>query len=175
MVAKPRVGQLGTYLQVRNRASSSRIVVADPRAAEGSGDTEPFHRDLHGRAFHWAAVVGVQREWAGEAFLGPDRTFQDLGRKLGGLAVVNLPADDLAAEDADDEVEVEERPADRARQPCDIPAPAARQRMFTCARVRPDKGLLPQSWWVVSIWLPVLVSRRARPRRWFWPRSRNTL
>jgi len=90
--------------------------------------------------------VGVECQRASKAFPGPDRTSQDLGGELGGLAVVTLPAENLATTDIDDEAEVKHRPADRTRQPCDIPGPAARQRMFTCAGVRPDKGLLPQSW-----------------------------
>src|SRR3954467_10604521 len=99
------------------------IIVADPRPAVGGDDAEPLERGLHGGALHRAAVVGVQAEGAGEAALGPDRLAHEIGGQLGALAFVALPADDLAAEDVEDQVEVEEHAPDRAGHPGDVPAP----------------------------------------------------
>src|SRR3954471_17831971 len=83
------------------------VVVADPRPAVGGDDAEPLEGGLHGGALHWAAVVGVQDERAPEAALGPDRLAHELGGQLGPFALVDLPADDLAAVDVEDEVKVE--------------------------------------------------------------------
>lgn len=70
-VANPLGGQFGRYLQVRNRASSMRVVVADARTTIGRGDTQLFHCYFHalpGNAcFHareGAAIVGVQHRRA---------------------------------------------------------------------------------------------------------------
>src|SRR4051794_27829794 len=100
-----------------------RVIVADPRPAVGGDDTEPLEGGLHGGALHRAAVVGVQDEGAGEAALGPDRLAHEIGGQLGALALVDLPADDLAAVDVEDQVEVEEPAPDRAGHPGDVPAP----------------------------------------------------
>src|SRR5215203_2208748 len=100
-----------------------RVIVADPRSAVGGDDAEPLEGGLHGSALHWAAVVGVQDERAREAALGPDRTAHELGGQLGSFALVDLPADDLAAVDVEDQVEVEEPAPDRAGHPGDVPAP----------------------------------------------------
>ena len=59
----------------------------------------------------------MQDERAGEAALGPDRLAHEIGGVLGAFALVDLPADDLAAEDVEDQVEVEEHAPDRAGHP----------------------------------------------------------
>ena len=99
------------------------IVVRHPRSAERGDDAEPLHRHLHRRAFHRAAVVGVQHQRAGQTLLGPDRAAQQRGGKFGRFPVMHLPADDFAAVNVDDEIEVEERPGDRPRQPSYVPRP----------------------------------------------------
>ena len=48
---------------------------------------------------------------------------EERGGVLGGLLGVDLPADDLAAVDVEDEVEVEEDPAHGGGQIGDVPAP----------------------------------------------------
>src|ERR1700758_253592 len=62
-----------------------RVIVADPRPAVGGDDAG-----------------------AGEAALRPDRLAHELGGQLGTFAFVDLPADDLAAVDIEDQVEIEE-------------------------------------------------------------------
>src|SRR6478672_9987274 len=76
-----------------------------------------------GGALHRTAVVGMQHEGTGEAALGPDRFAHEIGGVLGAFARVDLPADDLAAEDVEDQVEVEEHAPDWTRHPGDVPAP----------------------------------------------------
>src|SRR5215218_10492451 len=99
------------------------VVVADPRSAVGGDDAEPLEGGLHGGALHRTAVVGMQHEGTGEAALGPDRFAHEIGGVLGAFARVDLPANDLAAEDVEDQVEVEEHPPDWTRPPGDVPAP----------------------------------------------------
>lgn len=105
------------------------IIIRHPGPAERRGLAESLHRDLHRGTLHRAAVVGMKNERAAQAPLGPDRALQDLRGELGRFAVVDLPADDLAAENVDDEVEVEERAGDRPRQPRYIPAPDLARRL----------------------------------------------
>ena len=64
---------------------------------------------LQSRAFHRAPVVGMEHERTGEAAFGPDGTAHDNGRVLRAFAAIDLPADDLAAEDVHHEVETEEQ------------------------------------------------------------------
>src|SRR4029453_11909471 len=132
-----------------------RVVVADPRPAVGGDDAEPLERGLHGGALHRAAVVGVQDEGGREAAPGPDRLAHEIGGQLGAFALVDLPADDLAAEDVEDQVEVEEPAPDRAGHPGaghpgDVPTPdlagtagaVAGRRLATRRRLGPAAMLL---------------------------------
>src|SRR3954447_2488665 len=59
----------------------------------------------------------------GEAALGPDRFAHEIGGVLGAFAVVDLPGNNLAAEDVEDQVEVEEHAPDWAGHPGDVPTP----------------------------------------------------
>src|SRR5215213_296602 len=127
-----------------------RVVVADPRPAVGGDDAEPLERGLHGGALHRTAIVGVQDERAREAALGPDRLADEIGGQLGALALVDLPAHDLAAEDIEDQVEVEEHAPDWTGHPGDVPAPdfagaagtVARGRLATRRRLGPAAMVL---------------------------------
>src|SRR3954467_11011038 len=79
-------------------------------------------------AFMVAPFIGLplsacSTRGAGEAALGPDRFAHEIGSVLGAFARVDLPANDLAAEDIEDQVEVEEHAPDRAGHPGDVPAP----------------------------------------------------
>ena len=127
---------VGRVLAGPEQRFGKRVVIADARPADRCDYTELLHLRLHRCAPHsmpgsacscmherGAAVVGMKNERTGQAPLGPDRALQDLGGELGRLAVVDLPADDLAAEDVDDEIEVEEGTGDRPRQPRYVPRP----------------------------------------------------
>src|SRR6185436_20821447 len=72
---------------------------------------------------HGPAVVGVQDELAGLDVLGRARRSDQGGRELHRLLLVDVPADDLAAPDVEDEVEVVEGPADTRTEVGDVPAP----------------------------------------------------
>src|SRR4051794_2500943 len=123
LAGEPRCRPVRPVLAGAEQGFGERVVVADPRPAVGGDDAEPLERDLHGGAFHRAAVVGVQHEGTRAAALGPDRLAHESGGEFGAFALVDLPADDLAAEDVEDQVEVEEPAPDRAGHPGDVPAP----------------------------------------------------
>ena len=69
--------------------------------------------------------------------------YQHPGGKLGRLAVVDFPADDLPAEDIDEEVKVEEGPRDG---PIPGKARRARRAATSCPGSRPGRALLPRRW-----------------------------
>src|SRR5919202_660634 len=106
-------------------------------------------------AFMVAPLIGLplsacRTRGAGEAALGPDRLAHEFGGQLGTLALVDLPADDLAAVDVEDQVEVEEHAPDRAGHPGDVPAPdlagtagaVAGRRLATRRRLGPTAMVL---------------------------------
>src|SRR3954454_12430404 len=120
---EPRCRPVRPVLAGAEQGFGERVVVADPWPAVGGDDAKPLEGGLHGRALHRAAVVGVQDKRAGEAALGPDRLAHEIGGQLGSFVLVDLPADDLAAVDIEDQVEVEEPAPDWAGHPGDVPAP----------------------------------------------------
>src|SRR3954470_797490 len=152
LAGEPRCWPVRPVLAGPEQGFGERVIVADPRPAVGGDDAEPLEGGLHGGALHRAAVVGVQDKRAGEAALGPDRLAHEIGGQLGALALVDLPADDLAAVDVEDQVEVEEPAPDRAGHPGDVPAPdlagtagaVAGRRLATRRRLGPAAmALLP--------------------------------
>src|SRR4051794_27630956 len=123
LAGEPRCWPVRPVLAGAEQGFGVRGIVADPWPAVGGNDAEPLEGGLHGRALHRAAVVGVQDKRAGEAALGPDRLTHEIGGQLGSFALVDLPADDLAAVDVEDQVEVEEHAPDWAGHPGDVPTP----------------------------------------------------
>src|SRR4051794_28230841 len=85
LAGEPRCRPVRPVLAGAEQGFGERVVVADPRPAVGGDDAEPLEGGLHGSAFHWAAVVGVQDEGAGEAALGPDRLPPVSGKLSGAL------------------------------------------------------------------------------------------
>src|SRR4051794_10826632 len=123
LAGEPRCWPVRPVLAGAEQGFGERVIIADPRPAVGGDDAEPRKGGLHGGTLHRTAVVGVQDERAGEAALGPDCAAHEFGGQLGALALVDLPADDLAAVDVEDQVEVEEPAPDRAGHPGDVPIP----------------------------------------------------
>src|SRR5215203_2078947 len=123
LAGEPRCRPVRSVLAGAEQGFGERVIIADPRPAVGGDDAEPLERGLHGGALHRTAVVGVQHEGPREAALGPDRLAHEIGGQLGAFALVDLPANDLAAENVEDQVEVEEHAPDRAGHPGDVPAP----------------------------------------------------
>ena len=100
-----------------------RIVIGDMRTAVALGYIKVDQQGGHGFGSHAGAAVGVQGEAArGDVLLGGGVGDQLLGQ-LGGLARGDHPADDVAAEDIQDQVQMEVRPLSGASQLGDVPGP----------------------------------------------------
>lgn len=103
-----------------------------PRRYKLSTKVSPF-RGLPGSAGRTQGPV--------HTLLGPYRLAHDLSGLDGRLALVDFPADDLAAVESHDQVEGEEQPLDRPRQPADVPGP----NLVGCP-CYPPRRLAP-GWW----------------------------
>ena len=73
------------------------IVIAHPRTAERGRDAQLAEHDLYGLALDRATIVTVEDQWLVDAAFPPDRLLHQLTGQHGTLAVVYLPAYDLAA------------------------------------------------------------------------------
>ena len=83
-----------------------RIVIRDMRPAVRFADIEVHEQRGNGFRAHAAAAVGVQRERAGDDALFVSRIGDDLFGELGRFPRGDHPADDIAAEDIEDDVQV---------------------------------------------------------------------
>ena len=108
---KPFVRPVRAIFAGAEQRLRERIVIADARSAVGCDDAKLFHSGFHRRTLHWAAVIGMQNQWAQGAFLSQNRLADQHRRQLCGLAFMNFPSHDLAAEDAHDQVELKNMPA----------------------------------------------------------------
>ena len=99
------------------------VVIADTRTAEGRGDAEPAQQGLDGRPLERAAVITMQHPRRVEDALTPHRAFHERPGLRTILNLMHFPADDLAAVHINDQIQAGELPADRSRQPGDVPAP----------------------------------------------------
>ena len=134
------------------------VVVADPGAAVGRGDAELLHRGFHRGTFHplpgsacpcmherGAAIVGVQNKRLHKASLGQHRLPDQGGRQVCTFALMHLPANNLAAEDVDDQIELEEHACHRPGHPGYVPGPdlAGRTGPIAGGRFAPNWRLGP--------------------------------
>ena len=89
----------------------------------GLGDAEIGQQEGHGLGPHGRTTVGVDSElaWLDELFGAG--FFDERGGKCGGFRQRHHPADEVAAEDIEEHVEIEVRPLHRAAQFRDVPAP----------------------------------------------------
>ena len=128
------------------------VIIADARARIGRLDAKPMQHSQHGGGLERGAVVAVQHRAYRHRMhaLGERRSPGQVSRVLGRVGVMHLEADDLAAVEVQDQVEIEPASLDLRRQKRDIPAPDV-------ARGGPDTR-----------------GGRARPRRFIWPCERST-
>src|SRR3954465_2615176 len=101
------------------------IIVADPGPRMRGRDAEPVQHGGDGGCLHARAVVAVQHRAGGAGMdaLGQRRAPDQMSRVLGLIGVVHLKADDLAAEEVEDDVEVEPAPLHPGVQERHIPTP----------------------------------------------------
>ena len=124
-VGKARGGEVGVVLGGAEQRLGISIVIADPGPGVRRRDAEPVQHGQHGRALHARAVVAVQHraQRLGVDALGQRRAPDQVGGVLGLVGVVHLVADDLAAEEVENEEQVEPAPLHVGRQERHIPAP----------------------------------------------------
>ena len=129
------------------------IVVADPWAAVGRGDAQFLHGGFHRRAFHGAAIVGVQNKRARDAALGQHSPSDQDGRQFRAFALMNFPAHDFPAEDIHYQIEVKEHARDWTRHPGYVPCPdlAGRTGLIAGGRFAPHRRLGPAPVMLLSI------------------------
>ncbi len=114
-------GEAGPVLQRLELRLGVGVVGRGVRAVVGLEHAEVGEQERDGLAGHRAAAVGVHRQLIGRDVL----LLADLGDEVLGdervLAVLDGPADGVAAEDVEDHVEVEVRPGRRALELGDVP------------------------------------------------------
>lgn len=117
----PRVA--GVVLHGLELALGEGVVVADVGAAEAVRDLEVAQQLGEGLGGHLGAAVVVQDERAGGGVVLVHGLLEEqLGQRC-GLGARDHPADDVAAEQVEHELEVEVGPLHRGAQPRDVPAP----------------------------------------------------
>ena len=104
-------------------AFRERIVVGGVRAAVRFGDAEIGEQEGGGLGFHGTATVGMQCQLAGRCGMLGGGVLEQRHEQRGAFSVSDAPANDSAAENIDDDVEVEVRPFGWPHQLCDIPGP----------------------------------------------------
>jgi len=115
--------EVGPVLQGLELRLGVRIVIRDMRATVGLGDVQIDQQCRDGFGAHAGAAIGVQRQGPGcDVFLLQCLGNEELGER-GGFALGNHPSDDVAAEDIEDDVQVEAGPFGRALQLGDVPTP----------------------------------------------------
>ena len=104
-------------------AFRERIVVGSVRPAVGFGDAEISEEERRGLGSHRSAAIGMQGQLAGRGGMLRGGVIEQRREQGGAFAVGDAPADDSAAEDVDDDVEIEVRPFRRPHQFCYVPGP----------------------------------------------------
>ena len=100
------------------------VVVADARAGVRGPQPQPMHHGQHRGCLERRAVIPVQHRLAIERVqvLGESRATQQVHSMLGVVGLVDLEADDLAAVQVQDQVQIEPTTHYRRRQVRHVPA-----------------------------------------------------
>jgi hypothetical protein len=106
--AAETLGEARLILQRLEVAFRKRVVIGGVRAVMRTGDAEIGQQEGGGLGFHRTAAVGVQRQLAGHDVVFRDRIVEQRLKQRGGLRVRDTPADDAAAEDVEDDIEIEQ-------------------------------------------------------------------
>ena len=116
-------GKAGVVLQGLELRLGEGVVVADPGAAQRAGDAEVGEQLRGALAGHGCAAVRMQGEHLGLDALLEARWLDEPAGQGGALALGDPPPHDISAEDVEQDVEGEVRPALRPEKPRDVPRP----------------------------------------------------
>jgi hypothetical protein len=104
-------------------AFGERVVVRGVRPVVRAGDPEIGEQEGGGLGFHRPAPIGMQGQLAGCHLVLGDGVLQQRLEEGGTFAIGDAPADHAAAEDVEDDVEVEVAPLGWPHQLGDVPGP----------------------------------------------------
>src|SRR5664279_2254537 len=117
------IGKLRSVLKGFELTFRVGIVIRDMRPTVRLGDSQICQQKSHRLGGHRGSAIGVEVELAGhDELLVAGVADQALG-ELGAFAIGYHPADDIAAEDVQDHVEIEIGPLHRPQQLGDVPTP----------------------------------------------------
>jgi hypothetical protein len=117
------LGKLRTIFERFEVRFGEGIIVRHVRAAMRLGHAEVGQEERDRLALHRGAAVRMKRELPGlNALLRAGLGNEALGERR-ALVRGEHPADDIAAEDVEDHIEIEVRPLGRAQEFGDVPAP----------------------------------------------------
>ena len=124
-IGEPLERELGTIFRGSEQRLGEGVVIAHARARVGRPDAEPMQHGQHRRGLQAGAVVTVQHGARRHRMhtLGERRASSQMGCVLGAVGVMHLEADNLAAVEVQDQVQIEPSSLDLRRQERHIPAP----------------------------------------------------
>src|SRR5208283_1750516 len=124
-IGEPFERELRPILCCAEQRLGEGVVIAHPWARVGWLDAEPMQHGQNRRRLQGCAVVAVQHRTRRHRMypLSERRSPGQMGRMLSAVGVMHLKADDLAAVEVEDHVEVEPASLDLCRQERHVPAP----------------------------------------------------
>jgi hypothetical protein len=117
------IRELRTVLQGPELAFRIRVVIGYIRSAVGLGDAEIGHEEGHRLGRHDPATVGVDVELTGGNLVLANGLLNELLGQFRALPMHDHPADGIATEDVEDDIEIEIGPFGRTQQFGNVPAP----------------------------------------------------
>src|SRR5690625_4332912 len=100
------------------------IIVGDPCSTVRWGHTQLFKFGMDERAFHSRTIVAMQYERMVATLFAQHGTMNDCGAIGHGFSLKHFMANDLAAVDINNEIQIEELTSNLSRQVGHVPAPA---------------------------------------------------
>jgi len=131
--------KLGAVLGGAKQRLGVGVVVADAGARVRRLDAEPVEHGQHRRGFQGGTVIAVQDRFGahGGNPLGQRRAAHQMDGMVGMIAVMDLPADDLAAVKIEDQVKMEPAASHLDGQVGHVPTPDLTRRGGDVRRRRP--------------------------------------
>ena len=114
-------GKARLILQGLEVAFGERVVVGRVRTVMRTGHTEIGEQKSRGFRRHRTTAIGMERELAGQHIVFRDRIIEQWPEQRGAFSIRHAPADHAAAEDVEDDIEIEVRPLGWPHQFGDIP------------------------------------------------------
>ena len=122
--AAEATGKFRLIFQSLEVSFRERVVIGCMGPAVRFGDTKVGQHQGRRLGLHGAAAVGVEGQLTGRDGVLFDGVIEQCLEQAGALGIGDAPADDPAAEDIENDVEIEVGPFRRSRQLRDLP-PAA--------------------------------------------------